>query len=225
MSSTRPTSPPRRPEPPLRPGEIVVAMVLAGSSGVGIIAHVLGPVPLSFSAPFVILPSAALLALAMLVGRGRADAVHALADRLSAGLVWGVAATAAYDAARPLVIGALGFSLDPYRAMPLFGHLITGRPTTDRLAIGAGWAYHSVNGVTFAMMLALVRPQGGWRAGVAWGLGLQALMLALYPSLMAVRVNDPEFLVTGVIGHIVWGIVLGEGLAWRARRATSAVRA
>ena len=205
--------------------EAALAFVLAGTSGAGIVAQVVSPIPMSLSAPFVVLPSAALLALAMLAGRGRLLGAHLFADRLVVGLQWGLVATAAYDLARPLVIALFGFSLNPYVAMPLFGHLITGRPTTDGLAIAAGWAYHTWNGVTFGMMLALVRPGGGWQAGVAWGLGLQALMLALYPHLLAVRVNDPEFLVTGILGHTVWGIVLGEGLAHQARRSREAGRA
>lgn len=205
----------------LRPVEVAVAFALAGASGAGIVAHVLLPVPLSFTAPFVVLPSAAVLALAVFLGRGRADAAHLLADRLVAGFVWGAVATAVYDVARPLIVALFRFSFDPYKAMPIFGHLITGRPTTDGLAIALGWLYHSWNGVTFGMMLALVRPEGGWRAGLAWGLVLQGFMYALYPSLTGVEAGNVGFLVTSLLGHAIWGVVLGAGLAHRARHRSA----
>lgn len=102
----------------LRRRDLAVGLLLTGTSGAGLLSHVVGPVPLSYSAPFVVLPSAAILAGVLLAGCGRIAAVGLLADRLIAGLWWGLVATAAYDGVRPLVVATFRFSVNPFLAMP-----------------------------------------------------------------------------------------------------------
>ena len=53
---------------------------------------------------------------------------------------------------------------------------------------------------------------GGALLGMAWGLGLQGLMMFTYPRLLQVRLDDPGFLTMGIVGHAFWGLALGEGL-------------
>jgi hypothetical protein len=174
---------------------------------------------MSLTAPFVVLPSAVALAAVVLARRGQATRFSVIADRVVVGGVWGLIATLCYDALRPALLWALQLHFKPFRAIHYFGELITGRPTTDAVAIAVGWTYHFWNGITFGMMFALVRPSGGWRAGLLWGLGLQLFMMWTYPRLLQVRLDDPGYLVSTIGGHSVWGAVLGAGLARRARRA------
>ena len=48
-----------------------------------------------------------------------------------AGAQWGLVATIAYDVIRPLLVWTLRLHFNPYRANPIFGSIITGRPRTD----------------------------------------------------------------------------------------------
>lgn len=201
----------------LLPRERAFGTLLAGTSGAAILAHAFGPLPLSFAAPFVVFPTAALLVGLILIRRRLHARLHHFASTLIVGARWGLGATWCYDAVRPVLKLAFGFSFNPYRAMPIFGQLITGRPPTDAVAIGAGWLYHFWNGISFGMMFALVRPQGGVLAGVLWAMILQGLMMAAYPSFLQARLDDVGFLITGIVGHALWGAVLGFGIRREGR--------
>jgi hypothetical protein len=198
--------------PGLMAWEVVFGVALAGTSGAAVLAHTFGPVPMSFTAPFVVLPATALLVGLALLRRGRYARLHLFSRLLLGGAAWGLAATLAYDVIRPGLMWALTLSFNPYRAMPIFGHLITGLPADHRVAVAVGWAYHFWNGISFGMMFALVRPRGGAFAGLVWGLALQALMMLAYPKLLEIRLADPGFLTAGLVGHGLWGVILGAGI-------------
>ncbi|MEY2590677.1 MAG: hypothetical protein QOJ67_2661 [Acidimicrobiaceae bacterium] len=205
--------------PAARSLDVVVAVALAGMSGAALMAHGFLDIPLSFTAPFVVLPTTAAAAILVFVRQGIPGRAAVITERVIAGGLWGLIATAAYDVIRPPLLWVLHLHFSPFRAMPVFGSLITGRPTTDGVAIAVGWGYHVWNGVTFGMMLCLARPQSRWVAGMVWGLFLQISMMTLYPDLLQVRLDNPGFLVSSIVGHAVWGFVLGTGLHWRATRA------
>jgi len=196
----------------LLPREIVAGAALAGTSGAAVLLHVAGALPMSFTIPFVALPSGVVISGAMLAGLRRFGRLHAFSRALVVGTAVGLLATIVYDAVRPLLVHAMGSNYDPFRAQPIYGQLITGLAPTDPRALAAGWAYHTWNGLSFGMIYGLVRPQGGWRTGLAWGLCLQLLMMAIYPSLLQARLDDPAFMATGLVGHSFWGIVLGAGV-------------
>ena len=196
----------------LTPREVVFGVLLAAASGLAILAHTVGPVPLSFAAPFVVLPTASVLVGILLMRRRLYPRLHVFAGNLMAGAKWGFVATLFYDAIRALLKLAFGFSFNPYRAMPIFGNLITGLPAEHGLAVATGWLYHFWNGVSFGMMFALVRPVGGPLAGFVWAMVLQGLMMAVYPAFLQARLSDVGFLATGLVGHGMWGVVLGGGV-------------
>ena len=185
---------------------------MASTSGAAIIAHTFGPLDLRFTSSFVVFPSAVILVGVMLVARGRETRMHEFARLLLVGATWGFAATLFYDAVRPLLRLVFGFDFNPYRAMPLFGSLMTGLPESAPAAVVAGWIYHFWNGTSFGMMFSLVRPRGGIAEGLVWAMGLQALMMAVYPHFLQARLADPGFLWSGIVGHALWGVVLGAGV-------------
>ena len=113
----------------------------------------------------------------------------------------------------PALVALFQFSYDQFKAISVFGVLITGQPASTLQAQTAGWGYHFWNGASFGVMYALLRPQGGVATGLLWALGLQLLILWTYPSLLQVRLDNPGFLVTSMVGHGLWGVVLGAGLA------------
>jgi hypothetical protein len=196
----------------LLPREIVLGLFLTGTSGLAILGHAFAAVPMALTVPFVAVPAAVILVGAVILGQRRFTRLHLFSRCLARGAAWGLAATLCYDAVRPLVTVALRASFDPFMAHAVFGSYITGLPPADPLAVGAGWVYHFWNGISFGMTFALARPRGGLVIGLAWGLTLEALMLITYPEILQVRLSTPGFVATGLIGHAIWGMVLGAGL-------------
>lgn len=205
------TAEPQQQTLPIR--ELVVLAACAGLSGAALVTYILWDFSMSWTVGFVALPASAALVILIFIGKGRQDRARVFADRLIAGAIFGLIATLAYDAVRPLLVEAFQLDFNPYRAHPIFGSLITGRPKSDGLAQAVGWAYHFWNGVSFGMMFALVRPRGGPVAGLIWAETLQMFMMALYPQFLAIRLDTPGFLLTGLIGHGLYGLVLGATLA------------
>ena len=96
--------------------------------------------------------------------------------------------------------------------MPIFGSLMTGLEQSEPKAILAGWLYHFWNGISFGMMFTMLAPKGGILKGLIWAMFLQGLMMWVYPNFLQVRLDNPGFLWTGLVGHAFWGVVLGYGI-------------
>ncbi len=198
--------------PSLSRSEAILGMVLASTSGAAILAHTFAGVPMVLTVPFVVLPATSVLAGLILLRRRLYRRLHVFADLLMQGARAGFLATLVYDAVRPLLWIIFGFSFDPYRAMRIFGELMTGLPGAHWLALTCGWLYHFWNGISFGMMFALIRPSGGVMAGFLWAMALQGLMMITYPRFLQARLEDPGFLITGLVGHALWGVILGARL-------------
>jgi hypothetical protein len=206
---------------PLTHSQRVLAWFLASISGAAILAHAFARLPMTFTVFFGVLPTGLLLAGVVLVGRQLHSRLNQLSTIVVAGCKWGLIGTLAYDAIRPVLKWVIGFSFNPYKAIPYFGHMMTNLPVSDPRAIAAGWLYHFWNGVTFAVMFAVLRPKGGVFAGIVWAMILQAIMMIVYPAFLQVRLSDPGFLISGLVGHAVWGAVVGAGLRRRHLHARS----
>lgn len=195
--------------------EVWVFVIMAGASGAAVMAHAFFPVQMRYSVPFLVLPMGVVLLMTLRHRASDLAGVRLISGRVMAGARWGLVATVVYDIVRPPLGLLFSDAFLPYRAMPVFGDLITGRGTDDLLAQSVGWVYHFWNGVGFGIMFALVAPRAGRWWGMGWGLLLQFLMMATYPSLLGARLDDAGFLVTGIIGHALWGYTLGRGLESR----------
>ena len=195
--------------PGLLPREVIFGLLMACTSGAAVLAHVFTPLPMTYSVPFIVMPATVILLGVILLRRRLYRQLHSVANLLMLGAWTGLAATIGYDVIRPILRYFFHFSFNPFKAMPIFGMLMTGLPTTHPAAITLGWVYHFWNGISFGMMYVLFRPRGGAITGLLWGLGLHGLMLWSYPRLLQVRLDDPGFLVTGCVGHAVWGVILG----------------
>lgn len=196
---------------------IVVFVAMAGASGAAVMAHAFFPIPMTFTVPFIVLPAGILLVMTTRYRAHDHAGLNVVASRVIAGGTWGLLATFVYDVVRPPLGVWFANAFAPYKAMPIFGDLITGRGTDDLLAQMVGWGYHFWNGIGFGIMFALVIPRGGRWLGTAWGLALQGLMMATYPSFLGARLDDPGFMITGIVGHALWGYTLGWGLERRRR--------
>ncbi len=120
----------------------------------------------------------------------------------------GAAATVAYDASRFLVASLPGVNVRPWEALPLFGQLLTGFDATTAVAIAAGFAYHTANGVGFGITYAVLFGRRGIAAGIGFALVLEAAMLAVYPGLLDIRTRA-EFTSISMLGHVAYGATLG----------------
>jgi hypothetical protein len=194
---------------PIKAWQVVFGFLMASTSGAAILAHVYGPLPMGFTVPFIVMPSVFFLIAVVALKRNLHLRFEAAANALRVGAIGGFYGTIVYDLSRPLIRLILHFKFNPFGAMPIFGSLMTGRPETDHIAIVAGWLYHFWNGISFGMMFSIVRPSGSPWIGALWGFCLQCLMFASYPQLLHVRMNDPGFITMGLIGHTLWGGVLG----------------
>lgn len=190
----------------------VAGVVLAGLSGAAVLAEAFTPIPMRISVPVVVLPGALLLTGMVFASTRRFRELDRFADRAISGAIFGLLATLAYDAIRPALMFIFRYHFNPYRAMPVFGSLITDEPKTTALAVAIGWIYHFWNGLSFGVTFALMRPRGGPVAGLVWAMVLQGLMMWSYPTLMRIRLDNPGFLMAGIVGHSVWGLVLGTSL-------------
>jgi hypothetical protein len=147
-------------------------------------------------------------------------AARAEAGRRAAfGVLAGVAATVTYDLVRLAVVEVLRLRVHPYDTFYLFGELITGSAGAVDWVVGT--AYHYLNGILFAVAYSLLLSGRHWRFGVAWGLGLESLMLLVYPAWLNIHLLLLEFTVMSVAGHVGYGTTLGvlcqgRRRGWRA---------
>lgn len=201
-----------RRRPRLEGTQAVLSLAALGS-GAALVVAIVAHTSLALTLPAFALLAAAMIALwsARVPRRVRAAAGREAA----AGVLAGVVATIAYDVARVLVVWALRLPLQPFATWVLFGQLIVGggpRP----LAWVAGAAYHYLNGILFAIAYLLLLAGRPWWVGPLWGLGLETLMLLVYPSWLDLHLVLIEFTVMSLAGHLAYGTVLG--LIGRRRR-------
>jgi hypothetical protein len=134
-----------------------------------------------------------------------------IARRARVGLIAGAVATVGYDLSRFLLVEATGSTVGPFEAWPIFGELLGAGPRTTTVALAVGLTYHGVNGLGFAVAYTIVLGERGVVAGIAWALVLETLMVTFYPGWLGLKALD-EFLSVTILGHIVYGALLG-GLA------------
>lgn len=200
----------RRPTPAICKVADLPVRLLALLSALSSIAPLLlqwaGWVRMPFTLSFVTLPGLVLLS-SITVWSGRSDRVL-LANRLLTGFAAGAAGLVVYDAMRLAVQEVLPVHFDAFYSMKVFGTLMTGLPPTSALGQAAGWSYHITNGLTFAVIYALVAGPARWPWGLAWGLLLEIAMIVVYPAIYHPS-SRTAFLAVSIAGHAAFGATLG----------------
>jgi hypothetical protein len=181
-------------------------LLLPFAGGVGLVMHIL----VNASLPLAMLGIAVSGAVAWWWSmRGRPPVVRRRIRRtVLSGLRIGLVATAAYDLVRYGVVMAFSMSFQPLHVIPIFGHLFVGAGAPIWLAWLVGFAYHIGNGVGFGIAYVVLFRRPHPVTGILWGLGLELAMATLYPSWLRVTALR-EFLTVSMIGHVVYGVVLG----------------
>jgi hypothetical protein len=175
-------------------------------TGASLLVFVLARV--SLIASIVVLGAGACLISTLVWQRSSASVRHRFRLQVKAGLLSGLAATAAYDISRLLLVTVGDYSFWPFDIFKRFGLALTGAATASFWVQATGFCYHLMNGLGFAAAYAIFFGSRGIWAGVVWALVLETLMVSIYPGWLHLKALD-EFLQVSMVGHIVYGSVLG----------------
>lgn len=207
------------------------AMLVVGlaslANGAALVLYILGrlPLPLLLAATWTI----ALASVGAVAALGGPPLRSAIVRLVVVGLVVGLFATLAYDAAKAALSQLDPSPYDPFEATRIFGLILIGEGAAPAAVTAAGWTFHLVNGATFAIAFAALFARAGRisrrRAvvtGIGWALFLETFQLLLYPDWLGIGFLA-EFRQISFLSHIVFGVSLGllipPGLRWMGRRA------
>jgi hypothetical protein len=188
-------------------GREAVLAVSMLASGIALVITVIAGLPLWLM--LVLLGTAAVLLVSLRWYQSDEAARLRLRRQMRTGVIAGLAATLAYDATRLLLVRVGRLPLSPFETFSIFGQLIAGGGRPDWVMFAVGTAYHVLNGTAFAIGYCFLLGGRNWRWGVAWGLGLEAAMLAIYPSWLDLDAVLVEFTTMSFVGHLAYGSVLG----------------
>lgn len=187
------------------PIETVVGGAVFLTSGAALVVHILTDRPLPIIlAGIILLAGAGALA----VFRGRPVARATWFRHIRAGVVAGIVSTAVYDASRWILVELGGFRVSPFKSFPFFGEALLGSSSTMGMRQVAGVTFHLLNGIAFATAYTVWFGRRTFWWGIAFGLGLEAMMLSLYPGWLDIRAMR-EFTQMSVFGHVAYGAALG----------------
>lgn len=181
----------------------LLLFLAAGSSGAALLSHVYGIVPMRETVPFVVLPATALLIVGwMVTRRGLPD----IADALSVGAIGGLLGTVAYDIVRvPFMLAGQRIFV-PIR---VYGLWIVDASASSAFSDAIGWTYHSLNGITFGIMYALIVPRRPVILAVAWAFSLETIAVVSPFGRIFGLWGAWGPLGIAYIGHVAYGLPLG----------------
>jgi len=184
-----------------------IVAAAASSSGLALLLTILTHRPLWLWASFIAVPG--LIAVAGLSVWMRRQQETLFLSRLRAGIIAGVVGTAAYDVVRATIEGLHLTSTHTLRTIPIFGAGLTGHDPSTAIAIAAGWGFHIMNGIGFAISFVLLAAGRPIWWGIVFALVLEALTISLYPGWLGFTLNG-EFVSVSMLGHVAYGAVLGS---------------
>lgn len=223
---------PESPRVRRRPGPLVVAGVASLANGVALVVHIVGGLPLG--GLLVVVWSVAVVAILAMAAVGGPRMRATLVRAIAVGLVVGLVATLAYDATKAFLSQLDPSPYDPFETTRVFGRILIGSAASPVAITVVGWAFHLMNGATFAIAFACLFARSGrigrWRGiatGIGWGLFLETFQLVLFPGWLSIGFID-EFRRISFLSHIVFGAILGlfvpAGLRWIDRRMARSER-
>ncbi len=191
------------------------------ATGAALVVHILFDVPLWASALSAVGAAALVI---LLVSRRHPEGVARGRDQIRIGFVVAVAALIAYDSSRYALMVVFDLDVHPFKAFTHFGEGLLGSGASTTAHWVAGTTLHIVNGITFGIAYTVLAGRKGVWWGIAFGLGLEAVMLGLYPAWLQIP-NMQEFVSMSIFGHIAYGAVLGAGAKWAFERRDRSLKA
>lgn len=132
---------------------------------------------------------------------------------IQVGVIAGLLATIAYDISRFILIEVTGIAFWPFDIFSIFGKALVGAGYTGWWVTLAGVLYHGANGIGFGVAYTIWLGRKGIVYGILWALLLELCMVSIYPGWLGMKALD-EFLQVSILGHFVYGIVLGYLAKW-----------
>ncbi len=176
------------------------------STGAALLIYIISGVSLLAAALLVLAAASFVGAWIWRQADGRSqDAMRTL---LKTGFVAGILATSAYDLSRFFLIEVTGIAFWPFDIFNIFGQALVGAGFSGPWVRLAGLVYHFANGIGFALAYTIVAGRRGVWAGIVWAMVLEVMMVGVYPGWLDVRAIN-EFVQVSVLGHVVYGAVLG----------------
>lgn len=180
-------------------------------TGAALVVYALSGVSLLAAAGLAL--TVALVAGAMVWQRASPRSQREMRLCLQAGLMAGLLATSAYDLSRLFLIEVTGIAFWPFDIFNIFGQALFGTGYNGAWVRLAGLLYHFTNGIGFALAYTILAGRRGVWAGVIWALVLELLMVSIYPGWLGLEALN-EFVQVSVVGHLVYGAVLGYSARW-----------
>ena len=205
-----------------RRNAMLVIGLAALANGAALVMHIVGGFPLPALLVFTWSISAA--SIAALVALGGREARGLLVRLVVAGVVVGLIATVAYDAAKAALSQLDPSPYNPFEATRIFGLILVGDAASPFAIAAAGWGFHFANGMHLYDWLRSVFCARWARiatacvvTGIGWGLFLETFQLVLYPSWLGIGYLA-EFRQISFLSHIVFGLSLGLMIPAALRR-------
>ena len=210
-----------------RPGPLLIAGVASLANGIALVLHIVGG--LSLGGLLAIVWTVAVAAILAIGAAGGPVTRATIGRTIAVGLIVGFVATLAYDITKAFLSQLDPSPFDPFETTRVFGHILIGESAPPMAVAVVGWAFHLMNGATFAVAFAFLFARSGQigriqgvAIGIGWGLFLETFQLILYPGWLSIGFID-EFRRISFLSHIVFGAILGlgvpAGLRWSERRA------
>ncbi len=185
--------------------------ILFLSTGVALLIYIASGLSLLVTAGLVL---AVAIAIGVTIWRQAGEKRRSELRRLMwAGAIAGILATSAYDLVRFLLIEVTGIAFWPFDIFNVFGQALVGAGFSGAWVRLLGVIYHFANGIGFALAYTIIAGKRGVWAGIGWAMILELMMVSVYPGWLDMRALD-EFLQVSVLGHIVYGAVLGYSARW-----------
>ena len=209
-----------------RPGVLIIAGLASLANGAALVIHIVGGFPLGILLAVVWFVAA--VAIGAIAIAGGPTVRSGIVRIVVVGLVVGLAATLLYDVTKAFLSVLDPSPYDPFETTRVFGRILLGEDAPPTAIVIVGWAFHFMNGSTFAIAFAALFARGGQigllrglATGIAWGIFLETFQLILYPGWLSIGFID-EFRRISFLSHIVFGAILGlfvpAGLRWSQRR-------
>lgn len=176
------------------------------SSGAALLTYIISGI--SLSAAFLLILLIAISLGAYLWKRRQKQSNAFLVSRFKIGALAGFLATIAYDVSRYLLIEFTGISFWPFDIFTVFGQALVGAGYTGIWVTVAGVTYHMLNGIGFGIAYTIWAGERGIWTGILWAFILEVFMVTIYPGWLSINAIR-EFIDVSVLGHLVYGIVLG----------------
>lgn len=201
---------------------LAITGVASLANGAALVIHILGGIRLP-----VLLAITWAIAVGTVVafaGIGDPRGMAAIRRNVVVGLLAGTVAVLAYDATKAVLAQLDPSPYNPFAVTRIFGAILVGESAPPALITTVGWAFHLMNGCTFAIAYSCLFARDGdiskRRAvvtGVTWGLFLETFQLLLYPGWLKIGFLD-EFRRISFSAHVVFGAGLGLMVPYGLRR-------